>query len=578
MSGKRNLGFLAAFAGLVAMTTVLAGSPAARADELADLRANQQLLQQRIDQLAQAQGQPLAPEPGPPPPLTGGAGGGYGIGITGAKAAPNAPVAGGSFPRSFLIPGTDTSLRVGGFVDITILDFLNGGGGVDGSNYGSNSGQNGTLSSLPLGGGFVPGAPGGGFVAPSPNRAPTRNNGVLDFSPQQSRIDIETRTPTSWGEARTFLAFDWAGCSSGSSYTCQTLQQSGGNSLLPRLRFAYGTLGGFLGGQALSNFSDADADTESMEFGGAIGSTGGQRIPQVRYTYPLAYGGALSVSAENPWTTVVTPGGIESSDYNLSGTGTATTPAQQTVPGSAAATGLCNGIVCTGVNGSTMSVGGTALSNPTVAKAPNLTIANYWSQPWGHIDFAGLARFYQIADGTHISQQFSGFGGHIAGDVHPYWFGYNKDDFLFSFVAGEAIGNYASGGLAILYPLASNYTVTTGCASPTKTCTGQFAASNILFKPIFAFSTNGGYQHWWTPNLRTTIAAGYANQQVSSQLIGPSQAAAVNKILWNSFVNLVWNPVAFVTTGVEYMYGKRVVVANLTGHEHVLIYKFRVAF
>ena len=89
---------MAAFAGLVAMTTVLAGSPAARADELADLRANQQLLQQRIDQLAQAQGQPLAPEPGPPPPLTGGAGGGYGIGITGAKAAPNAPVAGGSFP------------------------------------------------------------------------------------------------------------------------------------------------------------------------------------------------------------------------------------------------------------------------------------------------------------------------------------------------------------------------------------------------------------------------------------------------------------------------------------------------
>ncbi len=315
--------------------------------------------------------------------------------------------------------------------------------------------------------GSFPALQAAGFVAPSPNRAPTRNNGVLDFSPQQSRIDIETRTPTSWGEARTFLAFDWAGCSSGSNFTCQTLQQSGGNSLLPRLRFAYGTLGGFLGGQALSNFSDADADTESMEFGGAIGSTGGQRIPQVRYTYPLAYGGALSVSAENPWTTVITPGGIQSSDYNLSGTGTATTPAQQTVPGSAAATGLCNGIVCTGVNGSTMSVGGTALSNPTVAKAPNLTIANYWSQPWGHVDFAGLARFYQIADGTHISQQFSGFGGHIAGDVHPYWFGYNKDDFLFSFVAGEAIGNYASGGLAILYPLASNYTVTTGCASPT---------------------------------------------------------------------------------------------------------------
>ena len=44
------------------------------------------------------------------------------------------------------------------------------------------------------------------------------------------------------------------------------------------------------------------------------------------------------------------------------------------------------------------------------------------------------------------------------------------------------------------------------------------------------------------------------------------------------FVNLVWNPVAFITTGVEYMYGHRLVVANLSGNENVLIYKFRVAF
>ena len=68
----------------------------------------------------------------------------------------------------------------------------------------------------------------------------------------------------------------------------------------PQIR--YGTLGGFLAGQALSNFSDADADTDSMEFGGAIGSTGGQRIPQVRYTLAGPYGSAFSVSAENPFT------------------------------------------------------------------------------------------------------------------------------------------------------------------------------------------------------------------------------------------------------------------------------------
>ena len=566
MTRKRYLGNLAAIGGLTAGIALLTGLPAAKADELADLRANQQLLQQRIDQLAQAQAQQ--------PPAPGGIPGGGPGGAYGTAPVPGAALAGGSFPRSFLIPGTDTSIRVGGFVDITILDFLQGGGAVPGSNYGSNSGQNGNLQVIPLTGGFVPGAAGStrtspGFVAPSVNAAPSRNNGVLEFSPQQSRFNVETRTPTSWGEARTFFEMDWAGCD---NFSCQTLGQGGGNSLVPRLRYAYGTLGGFLAGQAISNFSDADADTESMEFGGAEGSTGGMRIPQVRYTIAGPYGSAFSVSAENPYTTIIQPGGVESSDLNLSGTGTATTPSQQQI----ALGTLCNGVACTGTGMST--TGATSQANPAVQKAPTLTAASYWSQPWGHVDFAVVGRFYQVADGRFVNQKFAGYGGHIAGDLHPHWWGYNKDDFLYSFVAGNAIGDYASGGDKTLFPLASNFTVATSCASPTPTCTGQGAASNILVSPVMAWSTNGGYQHWWTPTLRSTIAAGITQQDVSSQLIGPTQASAVNKRMWNAFVNLVWNPVAFVTTGVEYMYGHRTVVANLTGKENVLIYKFRVAF
>ena len=342
------------------------------------------------------------------------------------------------------------------------------------------------------------------------------------------------------------------------------------------MRFAYGTLGGFLAGQAISNFSDADADTESMEFGGTMGSTGGMRIPQVRYTVPGPYGSAFSVSAENPYTTVITPGGVQSTDFNLSGTGTSGSPAQETIPT------ICNGVACTGINsigqGGT-STSATVLSNPTVAKAPNLTFASYWAQPWGHVDFAGLVRFYRINDGTHISDKFTGYGGHISGDFHPGWWGYNKDDFLWSFVIGDAIGDYASGGDKSLFPLASNFTTTTACTTTIAgRCTGQFAASNILINPISSRSGQMGYQHWWLPNLRSTIAAGFAEQDVPGALIGPTQAIAVNKQLFTTFVNLVWNPVAFITTGVQYMYGKRTVVANATGSENVLVYKFRVAF
>jgi DcaP outer membrane protein len=559
MTRKRNIGNVAAIGGATAMVALLTGLSGARADELADLRANQQLLQQRIDQLAQAQYQP-------PPPLTGGSGGGQALTL-GYKPAPTAPSLGGSFPRSFLIPGTDTSIRVGGFVDITALDFLQGANSGNPGTPSSNAGQNGNLPGIPIGEAFIPGAANGGVVPQALNHS--RGNGVFMFSPQQSRLDIETRTPTAWGESRTFFSFDWAG---GNGFSALSVQQAGGDSLIPRLRFAYGTLGGFLGGQALSNFSDADADTESMEFGGAQGSTGGQRIPQVRYTLAGPYGSAFSVSAEQPITGIIVPAGTISNDQVLAASPFgATSVTAPLVP----ATSFCNGVPCTG---SGITAGTTTQANPAQTRAPTLTAASYWSQPWGHVDFAAMLMPLFVNDGRFVSQNFLGYGGHISGDVHPGWWGYNKDDLLFSAVIGEGTGPYTSGGSATAFSLASNFSVATSCATPMPGCTGLAAASNILIKPIFGYSVNGGYQHWWTPNLRSTIAAGNWAQAVPSQIIGPTESNSANKQLWNAFINLVWNPVAFITTGVEYMYGRRTVVSNASGNEQVLIAKWRVAF
>jgi hypothetical protein len=546
---------LAAVGGLTATIALLTGLPAAKADELSDLRANQELLQRRIDQLAQAQ-----------LPATGGIpGAGSQPSIPGAVAAPTVPSMGGSFPRSFLIPGTDTSIRMGGFVDLTALYFLEGANSGNPGTPSSNSGQNGNLPGIPVGQVNIPGL---GPTAQSANHS--RGNGVFEFSPQQSRIDIETRTPTAWGESRTFMSFDWAGCD---NFSCLSVQQAGGDSLVPRLRFAYGTLGGFLAGQALSNFSDADADTESMEFGGSQGSTGGQRIPQVRYTLAGPLGSAFSVSAEQPTVGIIVPSGTISNDQVLSANqnapGPVTNPLAPFIPAT------CNGGPCIGTG---IEPGVTTQANPAQTFAPVLTAASYWAQPWGHVDFAGMLMPLRVNDGHFIDRTYVGYAGHFSGDVHPGWFGWEKDDFLFSFIAGEGEGVYSSGGSATAFSLASNFSINTACATPTPTCTGLAAASNVIFKPIFAYSTNGGYQHWWLPNLRSTIAAGFWNQDVNSQLIGPTEANSANKILWNAFANLVWNPVAFITTGVEYMYGRRIVVSNAKGSESVLIGKFRVAF
>jgi hypothetical protein len=427
----------------------------------------------------------------------------------------------------------------------------------------SNFGQNGNLNGLPIGQMFVPGI---GSVPQQANHS--RGNGFFEFSPQQSRIDIETRTPTAWGEARTFFSFDWAGCN---NFSCQTVQYAGGNSILPRLRFAYGTLGGFLGGQAISNFSDADADTESMEFGGAMGSTGGQRIPQVRYTLAGPWGSAWSVSAEQPTVNVETPAGLVANDSNLSSelggsSGALTLPATNCI---------INGLPCTTQG---VTAGSAFTSSIAKAIAPNVTFASYWAQPWGHVDFSGVIVPMQFNDGHYISREYLGYGGHFSGDVKPGWFGWEKDDFQWSFITGTGLGDYLSGGWSNNAAMSTDFAIATACATPHAGCTGLSAASNVLFNPVFGYSTNGGYQHWWAPNLRSTIAAGVAHQDLNAQLIGPNQASTFTKEQWNAFVNLVWNPVAFITTGVQYNYGKRIVVANGKGQAQAITWKWRVAF
>ena len=54
MTRKRTIGTRAALGGLTAAVALIAAQPAAKADEVSDLRANQEVLQRRIDQLSQA--------------------------------------------------------------------------------------------------------------------------------------------------------------------------------------------------------------------------------------------------------------------------------------------------------------------------------------------------------------------------------------------------------------------------------------------------------------------------------------------------------------------------------------------
>jgi hypothetical protein len=317
-------------------------------------------------------------------------------------------------------------------------------------------------------------------------------------------------------------------------------------------------LGGFLAGQANSNFSDPDANPETLDFGGPVGEAGVVRIPQIRYTYAGPWGSAWSASLETPQTDVWTPAGLIHSDDNL---------------GQNAVT--MGGTNCT-VNGTNSAVPCTLGANPTKSSAPDITFASYWSQPWGHVDFRAVGRFLRLNDGRFVDEKFFGYGGGISGDVKPGWLGWSKDDFQWQFTVGTGIGRYINDSSNA--GLATNFLNTTVCGTPTPGCSGLQAGSNILAKPINAFGGTVGYQHWWLPNLRSNVAYGIDLYDISSQLIGPVASANANKQVQTVHVNLIWSPVAFIDTGIEYTWGQRKTVANLFGTQQALISKFRVKF
>ena len=511
----------------VAITAVLAGALAApllaanpaQADELSDLRANQELLQRRLDQLAQIPA-PGTPYPGGPAAKTAGAG-----------------IVGGSFPRSFLIPGTDTSIRVGGRIAAVADYWFSGGNPQVGQN--STVGNNGQLQSVPL---HVHVAPG--------NFQRSRGTGVFLLTARESALNIETRTPTALGEARTFMEWDWINDATGANLSHVS------SGLSTRFRYAYATLGGFLAGQANSNFSDSDAGAETLDFGGNTGGPGVVRLPQVRYTMPLAgwgFPGAFSLSAETPETDAwIPPSGIIGSDN-------------------------------------------TATGFPTKAASPDFTFAWYIPQPWGHMDFSAVLRpTLQFKDGLFVDKTFTGWGVHFSGDVKPNWFGWPKDYIVWQFTYGDGVGRYVN--TSADFSLVSNYPNAVA-AGPVSAA----AAANVLVKPVVAWGGQLGYRHQWLPNLRSTISGGIFHQDINTNLrtVVPATGVttgvsavcsaavratatgggcALNKEMVTAHVNLIWNPVPFADVGIEYVWGHRVVVSNLKGDENVLISRFRVLF
>ncbi len=501
MKRKWRIGSAVAL-GAFAAALAVGSFASARADELSDLQANVKILQKRVDQLSAAEARAGGPGPGS---------------------------LAGSFPRSFLIPGTNTSLRVGGYVKFDAFWWLNGGpaNGNMQAPVGVENGQA-LLAPLDLHGQTL----GGVTFTPANNGfAHSRGNGVVQFTGRESRMFVETRTPTAWGPAITHFEFDWLGCN---NLSCNNLDNVS-NNYLPRLRLAYGTLGPVLAGQDWGVTNDLEAGPESIDFGGPLGEMGKVRIPQIRYTWKGAYGISAAADLEEPHTTAFTPVGQVESDSSVA---------------------FVDGV-------------GTPLAvNPTKATWPVVGGYTQWNQPWGHLRLQAVLVPMDFQDGRFISREYLGYGGGFAGNVRPAWFGWVKDNITFQFEAGEGMGDWLNG--FDHSSLATNYTAPS---------TSVAEAALIHVTTVTNWGGVVGYEHWWAPNIRSTAFYGIDHQDVPIDLVGPVQAMlAINKDVEDAGVNLIWQPVSFVNTGIEYDWAQRTTVGGAKGSENILEYEFQVLF
>jgi Porin subfamily len=547
MNRKWSLAKLAALGGFTAAAALLMGVMTVHADELADLRANQLVLQQRIDQLAAAQ---AADKPQQQAAVLGG------------PVVAGQPSLAGSFPRSFLIPGTNTSLAISGFVKYDAIESFVGGNSAVGSGGAEIYGLS-NLAGAPLN---LKGPPGSVTAAPTFNPA-KRQYWVFHDTAAESRLRIETRTPTDIGQVNTVLEMDMQGCTTDTGICSQL--DNGTFAELTRLRLAYATIGGFLAGQAFIPVNDNDAHPELFDFSGDAGQFSFSRAPWIGYTWQLPYGTSFQVAAVTPAIELATP---------IGGLGTGCNPQ----------TGL------TGISNCPAGAPGGFAVNPTINNLPDANFVFRAEQPWGHVQAGAVLARESLNDGAFLRQNFTGYGGGLSGNVRPNWFGFSsKDNFGFNSYGGSGLGHYAnpsgggepttSNGLETNFGLvgvACNLSTGVGCyGNGAGGGNTQTNAALVRTNTVPQFGVEGNYQHWWNPNLRSTISGGWQANEYSLNLLGRNaQTLAYNRFLTTFHLNIIWSPVSFIDTGFETFLGQRQTVLNQRAHVALLDYSFKVKF
>lgn len=259
---------------LASGVALMALMPQAKADELSDLQGRIEALSEQVAALRAEQNQAAQKEAAARKKLE--------AKVAAATVDRDQIVTAGDMPGSFKIPGTGTSILIGGYVKLDALYHVKGFGNQDQLD----------ATTTPLDGSAAAG-----------------KRGNTKIHAKQTRLDFATSTPTAEGPLKTLVEVDFEG-GGGNAQTS--------NSYNPRLRKAYAEFDGFLVGQTDSTFRDPEAEAETLDFGEDTGLNQ-TRQAQIRYTYRLKNGLSAAIAIENPETDYSNAAGAK---FNTSTSGT----------------------------------------------------------------------------------------------------------------------------------------------------------------------------------------------------------------------------------------------------------------
>jgi hypothetical protein len=402
----------------------------------------------------------------------------------------------------FYIPGTDTCLKVGGYVRAEVN--VNAGGSF---------------------------APLTGYVETS-NRAMTNSNWRV-----RGAATFDARSQTEYGTLRSYLFLSMTDTNStgtisglsttGVASTGNGTGASGYNSLYAPAAFIQ--FAGFTAGKTAS-FFDFDGQPYSNQSNIWSSNQGGNGIELFAYTAQFGNGLSASISAENPAgrnNAILNPAATSTVLYTTTGATTTTTTttsyngyARQTWPD------IVGNLRLDQAWGSAQVMG--ALHNVTAQDG----IGAVTGHPDDKVGWA-------IGAGLKVNLPMLGKGDYVMGQ----------------FTYGEGAVDYVGSGLP------SSWTVVDGTTKAVANVSDAvWGATGTELELTKGWSITGGYEHFWNTQWKTSLYGSYGTLMYSdtaSAILRPTTAAVGSSADWSYWQvgsRTVWTPVTNLDLSVDVMY------------------------